>query len=69
VEGRAGVGKGGEIVDSEYMFFGQNFARFRHEKYDFELYKGVYIKKMAQIVKFQEKKNPNRLIFTINSSK
>jgi hypothetical protein len=35
MEGRARVGKGGEVVDSKDIFFAQNFARFRHEKYDF----------------------------------
>jgi hypothetical protein len=28
MEGRVGVGKGGEIVDSKDIFLGQNFARF-----------------------------------------
>jgi hypothetical protein len=31
------------------VFMGQNFTKFQPEKYDFDLYEGSSMKKMAQI--------------------
>jgi hypothetical protein len=41
------------------VFLGQNFAKFQPEKYDFDLCKGFFMKKMTQIRQISKKKNPN----------
>jgi hypothetical protein len=37
------------LLQAVFFFFGRNFARFRPEKYDFNLYKGFSMEKMGQI--------------------
>jgi hypothetical protein len=51
-----------------FSFFWRNFAKFRPEKYDFDLYKGFFMKTIVQIHQISKgKKNPNRQIFLISS--
>jgi uncharacterized protein YwgA len=39
------------------VFLAQNLAKFRPEKYDFNLYKGFFMEKMAQICQISNEKN------------
>ncbi len=34
-------------MDDSVFFWGRNFARFQPEKYDFKLYKGFFMEKLA----------------------
>jgi hypothetical protein len=54
------------IVTLAQCFFlcgGRNFAKFQSEKYDFNLYKGFSMEKMAQIHQISKKKFLDRQIF------
>jgi hypothetical protein len=59
------------IVPCNWCFFlGNIFAKFQPEKYDFDLYKGFLIEKMAQILQtLRKKKFPNCHIFMISSKR
>jgi hypothetical protein len=37
------------------VFFGQNFTKFKLEKYDFDMYKGFFVKKITQIRQIYKK--------------
>jgi hypothetical protein len=49
------------------FFLWQNFSKFRPEKYDFDLYKGLFMKKMTQNCQISKKNNSNNQIFMISS--
>jgi uncharacterized protein YwgA len=42
-----------------YVAQSVDFAKFQAEKYDFDLYKGFFVEKMAQIRQISKKPNPN----------
>jgi hypothetical protein len=52
---------------TEQCLFWQNFFKFRPEKYDFDLYKGLFMKKMIKICQISKKNNSNHQIFMISS--
>jgi hypothetical protein len=48
------------------VFLGQNFAKFQPEKYDFDLCKGFFMKKMTQSRQISKKQIPNCQIFMVS---
>ncbi len=55
------------LTEHQCIFYWQKFSNFRPEKYDFNLCKGVCMKKMAQIHQILKGFFPNHQIFMISS--
>jgi hypothetical protein len=51
------------------LFFWRNIARFRPEKYDFDLYKGFSVKKWPKFARLPIEKVPDHQIFIISSTR
>jgi hypothetical protein len=54
---------------SQCFLFWRNFSKFQGEKYDFNLYTGIFMEKMAQICQISKEKIPNHQILITSSSR
>jgi hypothetical protein len=52
---------------TEQWFFGKLSPNFDPENYDFDLYKGFFMKKITKICQTSKKNNSNHQIFMISS--